>query len=113
MDEVKKRIYLSLPISGYDLDERRAVAMAKRQELEKKGFLVVSPLDNGLPADAGTHAHMRRDFEMMLGCDAVYFMNRWCHSAGCHVEFMVATACGMQIFFEECHNLENKCVKFM
>lgn len=108
----KKRIYLSLPISGYDIGERRAAC--ERVKAYLSDWEVVNPLENGLPVDAGTHAHMRRDFEMLLGCDAVYFMERWTHSAGCHVEFMVATACGMEIYFEECHSVgENKNIKFV
>lgn len=110
-EEKKKKIYLSLPISGYDLDERRATAQRMEDKLAHD-WDVVNPLKNGLPSDAGTHAHMRRDFEMMLGCDAVCFMERWLHSAGCHVEFMVATACGMEVYFEECFIMESKNVKF-
>lgn len=99
-EEKKKRIYISLPISNYDLDERRATALAKQRELEEAGFVVVNPLNNGLPADAGTHAHMKRDFEMLLGCDAIYMMERWLHSAGCKCEFDVATACGLEVYIQ-------------
>lgn len=94
----KKKIYLSLPISGYDLDDRRATALAKRKELEEEGFLVENPLENGLPVDAGTHAHMKRDFEMLLKCDAIYMMEGWLRSAGCKVEFDVATASGLDVY---------------
>ena len=97
----KKKIYLSLPISRYDLEERRAAAMERQRRLEERGFEVLNPMDNGLPSDAGTHAHMRRDFEMLLRCDAIYLMERWAHSAGCDVEFLVAVACGMEVYFEE------------
>ena len=50
---------------------------------------------------------MRRDFGMMLECDAVLFMEKFLHSAGCHVEFMVATACGMDVYFEECYDISS------
>lgn len=94
----KKRIYLSLPVSNYDLDERRATAGQKKRELEALGFEVITPFDNGLPADAGTHAHMRRDIELLLSCDAIYMMERWLHSAGCKCEFDVATAIGLEVY---------------
>ena len=97
----KKRIYLSLPISGCDIDERRNTAAEKQLELEKMGFVVENPLENGLPADAGTFAHMRRDIEMLLGCDAIYMMSRCFHSAGCTTEFHVATAIGLEVYFED------------
>lgn len=100
MKEKKKKIYLSLPISGYDINERRATADGKKRELESFGFEVVNPLDNGLPDDAGTHAHMKRDFEMLLGCDAIFMMTDWLRSAGCKVEFDVATASGLVVYMD-------------
>ena len=101
MENNSKRIYLSLPISGYDIAERRATALAKKEELEKSGWSVVNPLENGLPVDAGTRTHMKRDIELLLTCDAIYLMGRWNHSAGCQTEFLVATAIGLEFFFEE------------
>lgn len=109
----KKRVYLSMPISGYDLEERRAMASRKKKELEEEGFLVVNPLDNGLPDHAGTHAHMRRDIGLLLDCDAIYLMARFTHSAGCMTEFHVATSIGLEVYFEECHSLEGGLVKFI
>lgn len=100
----KKKIYLSLPISGYDIGERRETARKVADALSDE-WEAVSPLENGLPSDAGTHAHMRRDFELLIGCDAILMMRGWLHSKGCAVEFDVATACGMEVYFEECHGL--------
>ena len=54
--------------------------------------------ENGLPSDAGTHAHMKRDFELLIGCDAIYMMEGWLCSAGCKVEFDVATASGLDVY---------------
>lgn len=107
----QKRIYLSGPISGYDIEERRQTFGNLQKRLESKGWDVANPMANGLPLDAGTHAHMKRDFEMLLGCDAALFMDRWLHSAGCKVEFDVATAIGLEIFFEECFDID-KYTKF-
>ena len=107
---MENKIYLSLPISGYDIEERRATAQRMEDALLEEGWAVANPLKNGLPADAGTHAHMKRDFELLLQCDAILMMAGFLHSAGCKVEFDVATACGMHVYFEECHGLCN--VKF-
>ena len=108
----KKKVYLSLPISGYDINERRETALRKQAQLESMGYEVMNPLCNGLPADAGTHAHMKRDFEMLLQCDVIYFMERWLHSGGCKVEFDVATAIGLDVYFEECFAMDGGAVKF-
>ncbi len=111
MEKYSKRIYLSLPISGYDIEERRATALKKKKELEAAGFTVILPLENGLPVDAGTYAHMKRDFELLLTCDAIYMMERWCHSKGCKVEFDLATAIGLDVYFEEAMGI-SKLTKF-
>lgn len=70
MEKNSKKIYLSGPISGYDIGERRKMFRKKKVELEKQGWKVCNPMENGLPADAGTNAHMKRDFELLLTCDA-------------------------------------------
>ena len=102
MNEVKKkRIYLSGLISGYDLNGRREAFARKKAELEGFGYEVFNPLENGLPADAATSAHMRRDFEELLRCDAIYMMSRSFASAGCMTEFHVATAIGLDVYFED------------
>lgn len=110
-EKQNKRIYLSMPISGYDIDERRATALRKKHELEALGFVVTNPLENGLPVNAGTYAHMKRDFQLLLECDAILMMERWLHSAGCKVEFDVATAIGLDVFFEDAKGVLS-CNKF-
>lgn len=96
----KDRIYLSGRISGLEPSEYKAAFSKRQRELEECGFEVVNPLNNGLPEDATTHEHMRADFALLLGCDAAYFMEGWLRSAGCKVEFDVATACGMPVYLE-------------
>ena len=101
-----KMVYLSGPISGYSLDERRKTFFEKQQEFEALGWLVMNPMANGLPSDSSIHQHMRRDIEMLLKCDAIYFMENWLYSVGCKVEFEVAVACGIDIYFEEAHSID-------
>jgi len=111
MENYSKKIYLSAPISGYDIEERRETFRKKKEELEGLGWEVVSPMENGLPVDAGTHAHMKRDIELLLSCDAIYMMSRFVHSKGCKVEFDVATAIGLDVYFEEAMGI-SKLTKF-
>ena len=114
MNERKKqRVYLSGPISGYDIGERRDAFARKKAELEGFGYEVFNPLENGLPLEADTRAHMRRDFEELLRCDAIYMMSHFTHSAGCKVEFDVATSIGLDVYFEDCHAIgHNEKVRF-
>lgn len=97
----KKRIYVSGPISGHDLEERRQAFKQAQVMLEAQGWSVINPMENGLPAEATTHEHMKRDINMLLSCDAIYMLCRWTHSKGCMVEFHVATAIGLDVYFEE------------
>lgn len=97
----KKKVYLSLPISGYDLTERIQTALKVELSLHEKGYDVFNPLDNGLARDASTHEHMKADIKAMLDCDIVLFMSGFNRSAGCHTELTVAMATGMEIWFQD------------
>ena len=97
----KKKVYLSGPISGVDMEECRRNFENVKKFLEFSGFLCVCPLENGLPYNSPTREHLRRDIELLMGCDAIYMMERWCHSAGCVLEFQVATAIGLEVMFQE------------
>jgi hypothetical protein len=96
-----KRIYISGPISGHNIEERRKVFKMVQIFLEAQGYEPVNPMENGLPDEATTHEHMKRDIELLMTCDYIYMMRRWTHSKGCKVEFDVATAIGLTVFFEE------------
>lgn len=95
-----KKVYISGPISGHDIEERRASFARVKDMLTKAGYEVFNPLENGLDQDAPTSAHMKADIKALLDCYCIYMMNRWNHSAGCQTEFLVATACGIPIKFE-------------
>lgn len=95
------RIYISGPISGHDIQERRKTFKMIQTFLEAQDYEAVNPMENGLPDDASIHDHMKRDIEMLMTCDMIYMMRRWTHSKGCKVEFDVATAIGLPVLFEE------------
>lgn len=105
----KVRIYISGPISGYDLEERRKAFMEIEERLKAQGYETVNPMKNGLPDEATTHEHMKRDIELLLTCDRIYFMKKWTHSKGCKLEFDVATAIGLPVMFEEAIELTEFC----
>ena len=98
---MKKRIYLSLPISGYDLDERKETALAMEVKLRGRGYDVFNPFNNGLPDKASTYEHMKADIKALLDCDVIMFMYGWNRSAGCKCELDVATAIGLDVWFED------------
>lgn len=106
---IKPRIYISGPISGHDLDERRKVFEMAEIVLKSIGFEPVNPIAEAdkHPEDITTHHHMRRDIALLLYCDAIFMMKGWTHSKGCKVEFDVATAIGLPVYFEEVY-MESK-----
>lgn len=103
--ENKGRIYISGPISGHNIEERRKAFKEIQSQLEAQGYEPVNPMENGLPDEATTHEHMKRDIELLMTCDYIYMMRRWTHSKGCKVEFDVATAIGLPVLFEEASEL--------
>ena len=105
MKKKKCKVYISLPISGYDISERRNTAKAMENKLRKLGYDVFNPLENGLPTYASTNQHMKADIKALLGCDAVIFMQGFNHSAGCHTELTIAMAIGLEVWFEETENV--------
>lgn len=44
--------------------------------------------------------YMRNDIIEMLKCDGILLLKGWEHTAGARVEFTVAQACGLDIFYE-------------
>lgn len=96
----KKVVYMSAPISGYDINERRETFERMENELKKLGYKVLSPMKNGLSQDEPTSRHMKRDIILLLQSDAIFLMTGWNRSAGCLTELNVATACGLDVWFE-------------
>lgn len=100
-----QRIYISGAISGHDLVERYEAFEDIEKLLKFKGFEVFNPMKNGLPKDATTAQHMRRDLNELTREDepytAIYMMKGWNHSAGCWTEFKAALAIGLEVIFEQ------------
>lgn len=96
-----KRVYISGPISGYPIRERKLAFKAVETYLYFLGYDVINPMENGLPAEATTHEHMQRDIQMLLECDCIYMMSHWAHSKGCMVEMQVASSIGLDFIFDE------------
>ena len=99
-------IYISLPITGYDLKERMEVAEAARQILQKNpDFFVVTPFDIGESVDAvdpgaGYSDYMKEDIAYIIDyADAVCFLvdPLTTDSKGVKLELMTAKIYGKKI----------------
>ena len=105
----RKRIYISIPISGHDLEEVKEKARNIREwvlwdefGLEKGWHRpdVITPFDVCREPDKPYSYYMGKDIEALLECDAIYLCEGWQNSKGCMAEFEVARIYGKEIIFE-------------
>lgn len=73
---IQRKIYISGGISGYPLEEWRAVLARAEEELRSRGYAPVNPFNNGVSLDAPYEDHLRADLRMLLGC-AGYLPVAW------------------------------------
>lgn len=93
------KCYISLPISGYDLTERRRLAEKVKAFLIAAGLEPISPLDKRLSDEAPYTEHMRQDLKILLECDAICLVKGWERSRGCSVENIVAQTLNLQTLY--------------
>ena len=94
---MSKTIYISGPITGYDIIERREMFRVAKEMLLDEGWAVMSPLENGLPAETDREQHMKRDLHLLTKCDAIFVLPGWDKASGCICEVFCALQCGMEI----------------
>ena len=94
------KVYISLPITGHDIEEVEASCIFAKAVLKKKGHTPVSPLDVSDNPDASYAEHMGRDISALLDCDAVVFLDGWEESKGCALEHAAAKIYNKLITYE-------------
>lgn len=100
-----KKCYISLPITGRDLDEVGGRIAGLKRKLQDKGYTPVSPFDRDVDFNSTHEEHMRADFKLLLDCDYILMGWGWEHSIGCRAELNAALACGMKIMFERAETI--------
>ena len=105
----RKRIYISIPISGHDLEKVKAKARDIRESslCDVFGFKkgqnrpdVITPFDV-CPEPAKPYSYyMGKDIEALLECDSIYICKGWQNSDGCMLEFAAAKIYKKEIIFE-------------
>lgn len=94
------KVYISIPITGKDIDEQRKHAGDVASFLLTAGHTPVSPFNNGLDVNASYEEHMRADIKMLLDCDAIIMCRDFLMSFGCRFECDVANKCGLTVVDE-------------
>lgn len=91
------RVYISGPIRGYELEERKETFRCAQMALLGMGLVGVNPFENGLPDNRPDEEHLRMDLKMLLDCDAILMLDGWGKSVGARLELSVACHCGMPV----------------
>lgn len=100
------KVYISLPISGLDLEVQKLVAEQAAERIRAMGDEPVNPFDVPYPPNIDSLTeeqlwayYMGRDIEQLLLCDAVYFCPDWQKSKGCCIEYLIAIFTKKEILF--------------
>lgn len=81
-----KKVYISLPISGLQIEMVKQNAEKAAEYLRKAGYEPVTPFDVSPNEEVSYAHHMGKDIEALLECDAVLFLRGWKYSKGCQLE---------------------------
>lgn len=94
---MEKKVYISAPISGYSIKERKKYFSTIARHIIDLGYKPVNPFDNGLPEESSYEKHLKQDIRMLLDCDMIVFGFNAMFSVGCITEERIALSCGIQI----------------
>jgi hypothetical protein len=97
---MSKRVYISGPISGYDLAERKEAFASAANRFRRQGYYVVNPMEIQLPKDASWSDYMRADIRALMDCDIIYMLSGWHASRGATIERNLAEELGMKVMLE-------------
>ena len=78
------KLYLAGPITG--VSNAKAKFELAKNNLERYGFIVVTPFENDLSDKATYEQHMAADFKLIDKCDSIALMPGWSGSVGCMME---------------------------
>lgn len=91
-------LYLCGPMTGYP-DHNRPEFARIAALLRNAGLTVWSPHENGLPATANWHTHMRADIAALMRCKAVATHGLWRQSSrGANLEVAIAKDLDMDVY---------------
>ena len=96
----KKRIYVSLPITGKVLRYSIIEAEKYKLYLENTGYEVVTPFDVCTEQNRSYAYNMGKCIEALLESDVIFLAPGWKDSKGCNAEYMIALIYGKGIIKE-------------
>ena len=98
------KVYISLPVTGKDLEQQKRYALDIAAFLLELGATPVLPFGKpGVPDYAPYETHIRENLKLLLGCDVIYQCHGWSQSTGCVLESNVASMCGLGLIMDRLH----------
>ena len=93
------KIYISLPITGYDLHERKQYAESVKKRLQQiyPNGEIITPFDVCADPSLPYEELIGKDIASLLTCDMVYVCNGSNNSKGCRLERYAALIYGIII----------------
>lgn len=93
------KIYISLPITGYDLQERKRYAESVKKRLQQiyTDSEIITPFDVNPDPSLPYEELIGKDIAALLTCDMVYVCNGSNNSKGCRLERYAALIYGIII----------------
>ena len=93
------KIYISLPITGYDLRERKQYAESVKNRLQQiyPDGEIITPFDVCADQSLPYEELIGKDIAALLTCDMVYVCNGSSYSKGCRLERYAALIYGIII----------------
>lgn len=97
------KIYISLPITGYDLQERKQYAENVKKRLRQiyTDSEIVTPFEVNPDQELSYAEYMGNDIAALLTSDAVYFCKGWGKSRGCRLEHSAAMEYKISKIYEQ------------
>ena len=91
---MRKKLYISLPITGRDINDI-ALDIQEARLINYKYDCVTSFDKND--TDESYSYYMGKSIELLLDCDCVTFLRGWQNSKGCRAEYSLARIYGKEI----------------
>ena len=97
------KIYISLTITGYDLQERNQYAESVKKRLQQiyPDGEIITPFDVCADKSLTDEELIGKDIAALLTCDMVYVCNVSSYSKGCRLELYAALIYGIIIAKKE------------
>jgi len=103
------KVYIAGPMRGYENNNHEEFDKAEKFLRSKRVWDPVSParIDREAGVDPSNDMTkielkeaLKRDVDLVFGCDCLYMLRGWEHSEGARMEHTLATALNMNIYYQ-------------